>query len=158
MDFSKELINIAKKNHKGGKFFVANATSLPFPNNFFDKVYAVALFHHLPSKKIREKVILEIKRVLKKEGLFILTVWNLRKKAKIKLKIIRFALLKILGKSKLDFGDILLDWKGVKDFYFHCFSKKELFNLLTPFFDIIESGEFLVKKEANFYFICKKSL
>ena len=157
IDFSEKLIEIAKKRYPIANFVAGNVAKLPFADEFFDKVYAIALFHHLPSKKLRSQVLNEIKRVLKKEGLLILTVWNLWKKKNAKKLIFKFAFLKILKKTKLDPGDILMDWKGIKDFYFHCFTKKELKKMIFQNgFDIIEIGEFLVGKKqqnSNFYLI-----
>ena len=48
----------------GVDFVEANAESLPFPNNSFDAVVCVYLFHELP-KRVRSIVAGEIKRVLK---------------------------------------------------------------------------------------------
>ena len=167
-DNSEKFIEIAKKRYPNLKFLLAEAKNLPFPENYFDKVYAIALFHHLPSKEYRIQVLKEIKRVLKKEGLLILTVWNLWQKRKTKKLIFKHALLKILGKSKLDFKDILMDWGGEKNIFFHCFTKKELKNLVKKTnFKIFGKGEILVGREAkirsklpnsNFYLIAQKPL
>jgi len=157
VDFSEKLIEFAKSKYPDTNFQVIDGINLPFESEFFDKVYAIAVFHHLPSEKIRILVLKEIKRVLKKEGILILTVWNLRKKWKVKKLILKFSILKIFGKTKLDFGDVLMDWMGVKDFYFHCFSQKELKNLLSKTsLNIIKIGEFLVKNNSNSYLIAKK--
>jgi ubiquinone/menaquinone biosynthesis C-methylase UbiE len=157
VDFSEKLIEVAKAKYPDANFQVIDGINLPFESEFFDKVYAIAVFHHLPSEKIRILVLKEIKRVLKKEGMLILTVWNLRKKWKVKKLILKFSILKIFGKTKLDFGDVLMDWMGVKDFYFHCFSKRELKKLLTKLsFNIIKIEEFLVKRNFNIYLVAKK--
>lgn len=159
VDFSEKLIEAAKSKYPDTNFQVIDGINLPFENEFFDKVYAISVFHHLPSEKIRILVLKEIKRVLKKEGILILTVWNLRRKWKVKKLILKFSILKIFGKTKLDFGDVLMDWMGVKDFYFHCFSQKELKNLLSKAsFNIIKIGEFLVKNNSNIYLIAKNEL
>lgn len=159
IDFSEKLIEIAKKRYPKSNFLVGNVTKLPFADEFFDKVYAIALFHHLPSKKLRSQVLNEIKRVLKKDGFLILTVWNLWKNKDAQKLIFKFAFLKILKKTKLDAGDILMNWKGIKDFYFHCFTKKELKKMIFQNgFDIIKIGEFLVGKKqqnSNFYLIAR---
>ncbi len=157
VDFSEKLIEIAKSKYLGVNFQTIDGINLPFENEFFDKVYAIAVFHHLPSEKIRISVLKEIKRVLKKGGILILTVWNLRKKWKIKKLILKFSILKILGKTKLDFGDILMDWMGAKDFYFHCFSKDELKKLCFKVsFNIIKIGEFFIKGNSNIYLVAQK--
>jgi Methylase involved in ubiquinone/menaquinone biosynthesis len=80
IDFSKNLIELAKKKYPEGNFLVANALNLPFKENTFDKVFLIAVLHHIPSKELRSQVLKEAKRVLKPQGLLILTVWNLGKK------------------------------------------------------------------------------
>jgi len=166
VDSSEKLIEIAKKRYPKGRFQVANALNLPFPNNFFDKVYVIAVFHHIPSQEFRLQFLREIKRVLKKEGLLILTVWNLWQKIRTGKLIFKFAFKKIFGGSKLDFKDILMKWEGLENCYFHCFMMGELAGLIKiAGFKIKRSGEILVGSEkarkekwpnSNFYIIAEK--
>lgn len=163
IDISEKLIEIARKKYKDANFKVADAMNLPFPDNYFDKVYAIALLHNIPSIKFREKVIKEIKRVLKKDGMLFLTAWNLWQKLKTRKLIYKFYLLKVFNLTKLEFRDILMNWKGMEKCYFHCFTKKELKNFIERNnLKIIENGEFFDKgKEkksiktpnSNFYII-----
>jgi ubiquinone/menaquinone biosynthesis C-methylase UbiE len=158
VDFAEKLIEIAKERYPQGKFVVASVFDLPFKNNFFDKVYAISLFHHIPSNDFRIKALKEAKRVLKENGILILSVWDLYAKKKAKKLILKFALLKIFGKSKLDFKDILMDFGGIKDCYFHCFTQRELRNLVKKAsFDIIKEGRFFVGKNSNLYIVAKKA-
>jgi len=166
VDFSDKLINLAKTKHPEGNYQVADVLNLPFPDKYFDKVYTIALLHCIPSQEFRFKALNEIRRILKPNGLLIFTVWNLWQKWKIRKLIYKFAMLKIFGKSKLDFKDILMDWEGMRDCYFHCFTKKELRKLLKESgFNIIKYGEFLVGLErkkrpklpnSNFYILVEK--
>ena len=131
VDISEKLIKIAKEKYPKVKFLVADALNLPFPNNFFDKVYTIALFHHIPSKEYRLKVLEEIRRVLKKNCLLVLTVWNLSKNKKARKLLFKYFFLKLVGFSKLDFKDIFYPWKNqtgkvLVQRYIHIFSKKEL--------------------------------
>jgi len=119
LDFSKELIEIAKKNYPQADFILGPGLNLPFSDNCFDKVFSVAVLHHIPSEELRLKFLKEAKRVLKKNGLLVLTVWKTRK------FILKYSFLKILGLNKMDFGDVFIPWGGVKR-YIHCFSKKGL--------------------------------
>ncbi len=68
-DVSESYLNVAKARLKDPRFeFVqAAAEALPFLDNHFDLVFSVYLFHELPSS-VREKVIEESSRVLKKGG------------------------------------------------------------------------------------------
>jgi len=55
VDFSEKLIDIAKKRYPQFKFQVADALNLPFPADYFDKVFSIAVLHHIPSKELRLK-------------------------------------------------------------------------------------------------------
>jgi len=56
-----------KKNAKNIFFRTADATKLPFEDNFFDYV-SISFALHEKERTIRDKVISEMKRVIKKEG------------------------------------------------------------------------------------------
>lgn len=168
VDNSKRFVEIARKRYPKLKFLLADTANLPFPDNYFDKVYAVALFHHIPSERYRIQVLKEAKRILKKSGLLVLTVWNLWQRRKTRNLILKYTALKILGKSELDFKDILMDWEGGRDVYFHCFTKGELVKLVKEAgFNITKYGEILVGLErkkrpkfpnSNFYAIAEEKI
>ncbi len=141
LDGSEELIEIAKYNYPQAKFFAGNALNLPFPKDFFDKVFSVRVLHHIPSKEFQARFLGEVGRVLKSQGLLILTVWylcGLSNKRNLLLTM-RNVFLKIIGKSRLDFGDALIPWGKKVIRYYHYFTKKRLKKLAE------ESG-FKVKK------------
>ena len=163
IDNSETLIKIAKTKYPEANFQVGDALNLPFSDNFFDKVYSIAVFHHIPSKKFRLQFLNEAKRVLKPGGLFLLTVWDLLAIKKIRRLFLKYTFLKLIGLSKLDFRDIFYPWKNSKgkilvQRYFHCFGKKELKKL-------IEKTSFKIKKigksgkvpTQNIYVIAFKS-
>lgn len=177
IDTSEKLIEIAKKRYpkkeplpatkkKGApevkgmhKFQVANALNLPFPANFFDKVYNIAVFHHIPSQEFRLQFLKEARRVLKPEGLLILTVWNLW--PRFTKLIFKFALLKLFGQSKLDFKDIFKSWQGIPKCYFHCFTKRELEEIIEKIGFKLKRSEIIIvdrgkKPNFNFYVVAKK--
>lgn len=77
VDNSRALLKIAKKNHPNAKFRYANAQKLPSPAKTFDAVWCIAVLHHLPGETLQLKVLQEIRRVLKKNGIFMFTVWDL---------------------------------------------------------------------------------
>jgi len=92
------------KQEKSLEFVYLNATSLPFVDNFFDVVISFELIEHL---KDHETFLSEIKRVLKKGGILILSTPNRR------------------------VGSIILtDWK----YHIHEFSKGELLNSVNKHF------------------------
>ena len=160
VDNSEKLIEIAKENFPDAKFFVGNALNLPFPDNFFDKVYSIALLHHIPSEDFRIKVLKEAKRVLRPGGILILTCWRVHRLREI-LAFLKYTFLKIIGKSKLDFRDTFVPWGKKTLRYYHFFTQKELENLLRKVgFEILESGVVKNKREnrQNYYIISQKPL
>ena len=60
------------KNFSDIKFNNCKGEDLPFKDKSFDIINSVYLFHEVPSA-IRSKIFSEISRVLKKDGIFILT-------------------------------------------------------------------------------------
>jgi tRNA (uracil-5-)-methyltransferase TRM9 len=160
IDFSPRLIEIAKKNFSQGNFYLGNAFELPFKNSEFNAVFAIALLHHIPSNELRLKTLSEIKRVLKKDGLFALTVWNLWQKRYFKYLISEFKK-KVLGKSQLDFKDCYIPWcKGkVKvQRYCHAFTLRELKKIIQKSnFHILQAGH--TEREGykpNIYVLARK--
>ncbi len=131
IDFSERLIQIARRKHPQKEFKVGEALNLPFSDNFFNKVYSIAVLHHIPSEEFRIQFFKEAKRVLKKEGILVLTVWDLWRQKKALKLISKYTFLKLIGKSKLGFKDILYPWKNsegeiITQRYIHCFTQREL--------------------------------
>lgn len=104
----KEAKNRYKKNRKI-KFLVADAVKLPFPKEKFDAVVAIEIIEHI---KDQQKYLDEVRRVLKKRGILIISTPN--------------------GEH---FGCKLRRLLGVKSltnpFHFHEFSERELTTLLV---------------------------
>ena len=139
IDNSERLIEIAKET--GGNFMVADVFSLPFEDNTFDKVYSIAVLHHIPSKELRIKFLKEAERVLKENGVLILTVWKVKMR-----KIFKYY------KKGMDFKDIFFPFFNQKR-YLHCFSQRELKKLIKKSgFLIQESGQ----TAGNLFIISKK--
>jgi ubiquinone/menaquinone biosynthesis C-methylase UbiE len=140
IDPSSEMIKICKSNYPEGSFKTAYGNDLPFEDEYFDKVFSIAVLHHIPSVSSRLEFLKEILRVLKKDGLMFLTAWDLKEKAE--------------GKK-----DVMIPWYGSKGTYFHCFNLEELIQLAKDSsFSIIKNGEILIGKKpySNFYIIGKK--
>ncbi len=146
VDVSEKLVEIAKKKYPNKNFLVSQPLTLFFKNNFFDKIFCLAVLHHLPSKKNRKDFLKEIKRILKPGGLLILTVWDLSSYPKAKSLLFKYTLLKLIGKTKLDFKDIFYPWKNNEgeiliQRYIHIFSEKELKRL-------VKSAGFVIKEKG----------
>ncbi len=160
VDNSEGLISLARQKYPEISFQVADAIKLPFENNSFDKIYSIAVLHHIPSKALRQQFLQEARRVLKSHGLLIITVWKLARIKRIKL-LIKFSILKLLGKSKLDFSDILVPWAGAGDRYVHQYTKKRLKkDLQQAGFNIQETGflKWPKRKDSNIFAIAEKVL
>ncbi len=164
VDNSEELIRIARKRTKNIKdprveFVRGSGTALPFDEGSFNVVFSVATLHHIPSSKFRLKFLKEAKRVLKKEGVLIVTVWNLWRVKFLKYHL-KYFLLKLTGEVKLDRGDIFYPWKNSKgevvmERYLHCFRKKELVSLAKRAdFKVEEAG--FTEAGRNIYLVARK--
>ena len=158
LDASQNLINIAKSRYPQSKLFVGSALSLPFQDDYFDKIYSIAVFHQIPSKEFRLQFLKESKRVLKKNGSLILVVWKASHKKELK-ACFKYTILKLLGKTDLDFGDAMISFSKKTERYYHFFSKKELKNLIERMgFQIKELGIVKNKKGngQNIYLVAVK--
>jgi SAM-dependent methyltransferase len=65
---NQKRVEHIKAKHPEVKAFSSLANSIPFPPNYFDKLYAVSAFHHFPDQ---EDVLEEFRRVIKKGGLLL---------------------------------------------------------------------------------------
>jgi tRNA (uracil-5-)-methyltransferase TRM9 len=81
MDFSEEMLRLARKYAAKFNFSVnlaaADLRYLPYDNDSFDFVIAVATYHHL-QKELQLSAFQELKRILKPGGSAFITVWNRR--------------------------------------------------------------------------------
>ncbi|MDD4990327.1 MAG: class I SAM-dependent methyltransferase [Candidatus Pacebacteria bacterium] len=172
-DVSEKLIETAKRLHPNGNFQTTEPLKLPFSEGYFDIIYLIAVFHHIPLKGFRLEFLKEAKRVLKPGGFLILTVWKPKDKQE-KLLGLKFLFKKIFGlpphhnfvwcggeSGGLDFGDVIEPWFGRNkgERYFHCFTKNELTKLVLKVgLEIKESG--IIKNERgnrnNIYFVAKR--
>lgn len=150
VDVSQELLNLAEKKYGGKEGFKSiqflkidgSAKETGFPKDFFDTVYSIAVFHHLPGDGLRINRAEELYRVTKKGGYIIITVWDLwpaslrqafasRSKQKNNFKKIwRNWIDKILRKSDLGWNDAWISFTNNKgevfNRYHHAFTKNDL--------------------------------
>lgn len=171
VDFSKNLISEAKKRFPDKKFIVGDVLSLPFQDNYFDKVYSIAVIHQIPKEEYREKALKEIKRVLKKNGTAYITVWNIKNSSKaIKSSTSSYFLEDnkenlVAGKKNITTNIIayFMKFRKKRNFflkksrYYYIFKKGELTKLAKKAgFQIIKEGIVKEKERSNFYIILKK--
>lgn len=133
IDNNKKFVRIAKKKNRKAKFLLADALKLPFSKNSFDSVWVIAVLHHLPTEKLRRKALIEAKKVLKKNGTLMLTMWNLLPQKKYK---------KYMNPKTHDFQ---IPWGKEKKWirYYHAFTMPELTTLISS------TGFSIVKKIRN---------
>jgi ubiquinone/menaquinone biosynthesis C-methylase UbiE len=89
VDNSEKMLELCKNNVKSarvGKNVLlkkSNAANIPFSDDSFDIVICVGLLEHLP-EPIRYKVLSEISRVTKRNGILLLTITNVDKSVFLK--------------------------------------------------------------------------
>jgi 2-polyprenyl-3-methyl-5-hydroxy-6-metoxy-1,4-benzoquinol methylase len=163
VDGSKELIKAAKSNYElritNYEFKNVDVLELnKIPEKDFDYIFYIAVLHHLPGDELRIKALEQVKNKINNNGKIIITVWNLWSRRKFLRLIFKFGWLKLSGRNKMDFGDILFDWKNnkgeqVSRRYYHAFTKNELKKLA------VRSGfkiEKLYKDKYNYYLVLEK--
>jgi len=128
IDNSEKLIEIARQKYPNVDFRVFDGFKIPFGDNFFAKIYCIAVLHHIPGRQLRQEFLDEARRVLKPGGRLILSVWNLFNSRDYKRLILKFTFKKLIGKSKLDFFDVVEPYFGKEKAsrYIHLFRKEEL--------------------------------
>ena len=162
IDNNPKFIEIAQKNYTSTKFVVGDFIDIPRVPKA-DNVFAIASFHNIPSLKLRKKSIQNLKELLKKDGILILTVWNLFQK-RYRKHIFKSLFNYFIQFGKYDWNDTFIPWsKSGVDRYYHAFTPNELKNLFEKNgFEIIEM--FYTKKgeKSNFLdshnicLVCKK--
>ncbi len=131
-DNSVELIEYAQKKYPKQKFLVNDILDLgKIPEINFNYVYCIAVLQHIPGKKLRVAALKQLKNKITEDGKIIITTWNLWSQTKFRKLIFKFWLLRLIKKNKMDFGDILFDWKNpagqaLSRRYYHGFTKREL--------------------------------
>lgn len=150
VDQSERLINLAigdikSPNYKlqvtNYKYYVGDILELnKATEEKFDWIFCIAVLHHLPGQELRLQALEQLKNRLKPGGKIVLTVWNLWSQWKYVKLIVKFALLKVIGKNQMDFGDIVFDWGvGKSQRYYHAFTERSLI-------DICRLGDLKIKK------------
>lgn len=160
VDVSRNLIDIAKSEHPGYNFLkIASSGSLAFSTGYFNVVYSIAVFHHIPSRKLRREIAKELCRVMVPGGRIIITVWNLWQPKYIK-NIFFNWIGKVAGKSKLDWNDCYITFKNnqgeIFKRYHRAFTRKELKKLFNSAGFEIEKCEAL--NGRNIILIAKKRI
>ncbi len=127
IDNSEALIDIAKKSRPRKRFIHFDGKEIPFGEDEFDKIFCLAVLHHIPGKKARQDFLAQARRVLRPEGKLILTVWSAKNYPRAKKFLRRQNLKKLFGLSQLDFNDVILPWGDEQiPRFIHFFGRGEL--------------------------------
>ena len=148
LDLSCELLSIVKD--KIDENFINNTSlihsdvvNIPLRDNSVESVLYIAALHNIKGNENRIKSLLEVKRILKNEGLALISVWS---RSQDKYRNI------FISKSSDrnpngEFGDIEIYWRqnglNIPRFY-HLYDEKEFKK------DIIDSGLKIIKFEEVF--------
>jgi len=150
VDVSEELLKIVQKkitenNLSNVELMHSEAVNIPIKDNLVDAVLYIATMHNIPQRYRRLKSLMEINRILKKDGEAIISVWS-RWQDKFRQHFIKKCLTNV---NRKEFGDIDIYWRqhglDISRFY-HLYSKRELQN------DIKQAGLDLIKIEGVKYF------
>lgn len=152
VDQSEKLINLAKQqfmpdnkriSHRTGevRFMVSNALDIPFKSEEFNIILAIAFLHHIPSKKLRIRVLENCYSVLKPNGFLVLTVWNIWQ-SNLLSKYHIWPMIFGWRNKGLDYKDVFIPFKLRNKTimrYHHAFTRPELKRLVKKAgFNIIE--------------------
>ena len=133
IDGSGPLIKIAKKRHPEAEFCVDELHTLKSVSGDLDAIFCIAAFHHLPSVALRRQALQSMRALLKKDGVLILTVWNLYQKKYRKPRLrAAFSFLNHFG-LKYAWNDVWIpSGKEKPKRYYHAFRPGELRRLFDP--------------------------
>lgn len=151
VDFSQEMIRLAQKTAERlrmkVKLKVADATNLPFEDNFFDTALFISSLHCIEGEDNRRRALEELHRVMKEGSEAMITVWDKNTTRRL---------------SELEEKEGIVNWKkeGINhERYYYFYEKKELKNLLEEVgFEIIDisSSEDREISKKNIIFYVKK--
>lgn len=148
----KAQINFPSEKKNAPTFITGDLLEIPLDTASQDIVFCIAAFHHLPSKEFRQRGMKELNRILKQDGILILSNWNLFQ-PKYKKYIWKSRFKSLLSLGRYSPRDTFIPWSnsGV-DRYYYAFKTKELQKLLKKEnFQILEE-----EIDRNIVTICKK--
>jgi ubiquinone/menaquinone biosynthesis C-methylase UbiE len=170
VDISKSLIQKAKENYSELGFYVMDMEKLAFPKHSFDLVYSSLVLHYV---KNWTKTLNEIKKVLKKKGIFLFSThnpvyWGAYKKEtkNEKMQILGYGQNKKTNKIEV-YGDYL-NVRKINDVWFENFKvtyyhkpfssiMKDILKSGFAIINCIEPGPLSSSKEINLNFYKKAS-
>lgn len=159
IDISRELLAITSKKIKKEQFentflLHSDVLNIPLKDNTVDSVLFIAALHNIKGKNRRIQSLKEIKRILKKDGKALVSVWS-RWQDKYRKQFFKKWFIQF---RQHEFGDINIYWKqhglNIPRFY-HLYSKRELLSdLHQADLEILDIDEVKLrsKKHPDNYF------
>ena len=165
LDISEGLIKQAKKACPDilASFRVGSMLTLPYEDNSFDSILAIASLHHIPSDRFRLQALREAYRVLKPGGYLLMTNWDLWQPRRWP-HLLKNIFLKLIGKSDLGWTDVMIPWHLYQQptvwRYYHGFTLRELKRACNQVgFKIVfnrRQGQGNGGKDGNIMTICRR--
>lgn len=159
LDFNDELLSIARKkcsqvgcvNFLELDLFEA-LTTATLANQIatsYDVIVAFGVWHHLPSKQVREQLLKQAQKLLSADGVFIVTLWQFDTLPNLFENRVAATQLNI----ELEKNDYLLTWQGDKNILRYCHLTKP-----TEFLEYLKKTQLKVidsfsADKANYYFV-----
>ena len=159
VDKSNKLIDLARVHYQQNKFLVGDILELSkVPEINFDYIFCIAVLQHIPGKNLQIDVLKQLRSKMNENGKIFLAIWNMWSQEKFRRLILKFILLKLIKKNKMDIGDVLFDWKNAQGMvvskrYYHAFRKRELKSILKKAGFKIDK---LYHDKYNYYCIASK--
>ncbi len=148
IDFSSELLNVARKGVDDHPNFSFIQRNLAVPNDGwevsvkkFDIVLSFAAMHHIPGKESHLQILQSVRNLLMSEGCFIHSNWQFLNSERLRKRIHPWSEVGLTNED-VDPGDYLLDWRrgGFGLRYVHHFSESELITLAEETgFSVVET-------------------
>jgi len=160
LDISRKLLIIVKNkllenNLENTTLLHSDAVDVPIQNESVDAVIFIASLHNIKGRENRVKALKEIRRIMKKNGKALISVWS-RWQDKYRKQFFKKWFTQI-GKS--EFGDINIYWRqhglDIPRFY-HLYSKKEFIDDMKKAglkMEKIEDIKIVSQKHPDNYFV-----
>lgn len=159
LDISKELLGITKKKLKEKELdntilLHADMTNIPLKNDTVDSILFIAALHNVKGNDRRIQSLKEVKRILKKDGTALISVWS-RWQDKYRKQFFKKWFTR---KGQTEFGDIDIYWRqnglNIPRFY-HLYSRKEFIGDIKKAglkIEKIEDAKIVSQKYPDNYF------
>lgn len=164
LDISVALLKIVKRKVDAQKLenvhlIHSNVLNIPIKDDCIDSILFIATLHNIPKRDNRIQALNEVRRILKKDGRALISVWS-RWQDKYRTKFIKNF---FKERTNKEFGDIDIYWRqnglDVPRFY-HLYSKKEFQeDIKKSSLKILEFNEICMHSENhpdNFFSVVKK--